>query len=70
LPIGDPKSPEAMALWYAVVTQFGHRYSTGNFSASAQNRTPSTARLRVRGVPRSAASARSRCHATMGRIRG
>jgi len=25
LPIGDPKSPEAMALWYAVVAQFGHR---------------------------------------------
>jgi hypothetical protein len=22
LPIGDPKSPEAMALWYAVVAQF------------------------------------------------
>ncbi|MEH2536557.1 MULTISPECIES: serine hydrolase domain-containing protein [unclassified Bradyrhizobium] len=25
VPIGDPKSPEAMALWYAVVAQFGHR---------------------------------------------
>lgn len=25
LPIGDPKSPEAVALWYAVVAQFGHR---------------------------------------------
>jgi CubicO group peptidase (beta-lactamase class C family) len=25
LPVGDPKSPEAMALWYAVVAQFGHR---------------------------------------------
>ena len=25
LPVGDPKSPEAMALWYAVVAQYGHR---------------------------------------------
>ena len=25
LPIGDPKSAEAMAVWYAVVAQFGHR---------------------------------------------
>ena len=25
LPIGDPKSAEAMALWYAVVAQLGHR---------------------------------------------
>jgi CubicO group peptidase (beta-lactamase class C family) len=25
LPVGDPKSPEAMALWYAVVAQHGHR---------------------------------------------
>ena len=25
LPVGNPKSPEAMALWYAVVAQFGHR---------------------------------------------
>lgn len=25
LPIGDPKAPESMALWYAVVSQFGHR---------------------------------------------
>lgn len=25
LPVGDPKSPEVMALWYAVVAQFGHR---------------------------------------------
>jgi CubicO group peptidase (beta-lactamase class C family) len=25
LPIGNPKSPEALALWYAVVAQFGHR---------------------------------------------
>ena len=25
LPIGNPKSPEAMALWYAVVAQYGHR---------------------------------------------
>jgi CubicO group peptidase (beta-lactamase class C family) len=25
LPVGDPKSPEVVALWYAVVAQFGHR---------------------------------------------
>jgi CubicO group peptidase (beta-lactamase class C family) len=25
LPVGDPKAPEAMALWYAVVAQYGHR---------------------------------------------
>ena len=25
LPVGDPKSPEAMALWYAIVAQYGHR---------------------------------------------
>ena len=25
LPVGDPKSPEVMALWYAVVAQYGHR---------------------------------------------
>jgi hypothetical protein len=25
LPVGNPKSPEAMALWYSVVAQFGHR---------------------------------------------
>jgi CubicO group peptidase (beta-lactamase class C family) len=25
LPIGDPKAPEAMALWYALVAQYGHR---------------------------------------------
>jgi CubicO group peptidase (beta-lactamase class C family) len=25
LPVGDPKSPEAVALWYAVVAQYGHR---------------------------------------------
>jgi CubicO group peptidase (beta-lactamase class C family) len=25
LPVGNPKSPEAMALWYAVVAQFAHR---------------------------------------------
>jgi hypothetical protein len=25
LPVGNPKSPEAMALWYAVVAQYGHR---------------------------------------------
>ena len=24
LPVGDPKSPEVVALWYAVVAQFGH----------------------------------------------
>jgi CubicO group peptidase (beta-lactamase class C family) len=25
LPVGDPKSAEVMALWYAVVAQYGHR---------------------------------------------
>jgi hypothetical protein len=25
LPVGNPKSPEALALWYAVVAQFAHR---------------------------------------------
>jgi CubicO group peptidase (beta-lactamase class C family) len=25
MPVGDPKSPEVVALWYAVVAQFGHR---------------------------------------------
>jgi CubicO group peptidase (beta-lactamase class C family) len=25
LPIGDPKSPEVVALWYALVAQYGHR---------------------------------------------
>jgi CubicO group peptidase (beta-lactamase class C family) len=25
LPFGDPKSPEVVALWYAVVAQYGHR---------------------------------------------
>jgi CubicO group peptidase (beta-lactamase class C family) len=25
LPVGDPKSPEVVALWYAVVAQYGHR---------------------------------------------
>ena len=25
LPVGDPKSPEAIALWYAIVAQYGHR---------------------------------------------
>jgi CubicO group peptidase (beta-lactamase class C family) len=25
LPVGDPKAPESVALWYAVVAQFGHR---------------------------------------------
>ena len=25
LPVGNPKSPEAMAVWYAVVAQYGHR---------------------------------------------
>jgi CubicO group peptidase (beta-lactamase class C family) len=25
VPVGDPKSPEVVALWYAVVAQFGHR---------------------------------------------
>jgi CubicO group peptidase (beta-lactamase class C family) len=25
LPVGDPKSSEAMALWYAIVAQYGHR---------------------------------------------
>jgi hypothetical protein len=23
-PVGDPKSPEVVALWYAVVAQYGH----------------------------------------------